>query len=209
MDVIDKIKKKARKHLDRNDNAHGYIHALRVENLAREIWKREGGDWLVISAACLMHDWFSYKGRVYHVSEPALGKIRKELAGFEFPKDKIEAVIEAIRHHEDYSGRKLSKECLILQDADRLDAIGAIGIARCFYTTALLGYPFGTPKDMHALEKKYHIGQITPAIQHFYTKLIHLKSSMNTPYAKKLAQERHDFMLEFLRRFKLEWNGKK
>ncbi|KHO47774.1 MAG: hypothetical protein QT00_C0002G0436 [archaeon GW2011_AR5] len=209
MTPLDKIKRKAKKELDRNDNAHGYRHALRVENLAREIWKREGGDWAVISAACLMHDWLSHKGRVYHVSEPALREIRKELTGFGFPEDKIEAVIEAIRHHEDYSGRKLSKECLILQDADRLDAIGAIGIARCFYTTALLGYPFGTPEEMRPLEKKYHIGQITPAIQHFYTKLVHLKKNMNTPYAKKLAQERHDFMLEFLRRFKMEWEGKK
>ena len=61
---------------------------------------------------------------------------------------------------------------------------------------------------MKKLREEYHIGQITSAIRHFYTKLLNLKDAMNTKYAKKLAQERHDFMLEFLRRLKSEWSGK-
>lgn len=210
-EILNKIESRAKEALARNDDAHGYEHVVRVNNLAREIWKREGGDWLVISAGCFMHDWLSHKGREYHVSEPALAIIKKELAGLGFPKEKIESVIDAIRHHENYDFKnkmKLSKECLILQDADRLEALGAIGVARCFYTTAKLGFPMGTPDDMHELEEKYHIGQITSAVQHHYTKLLHLKDRMNTNYAKQLAQERHNFMLEFLRRFKSEWAGK-
>lgn len=209
--ILEKIDARARNALVRNEDAHGYEHVVRVNNLAREIWKKEGGDWIVISAACFMHDWLSHKGRIYHISEPALSIIRKELVKTGFPKEKIELVADAIRHHEDYDPKnkaRFSKECLILQDADRLEALGAIGIARCFYTTAKLGFPMGTPNDMHELKEKYHIGLITSAVQHHYTKLLHLKDSMNTPYARKLALERHDFMLEFLRRFRLEWEGK-
>jgi uncharacterized protein len=104
--------------------------------------------------------------------------------------------------------KKLSRECMIVQDADRLDAIGAIGIARNFFSTALFGQPFGTLEDMSEFRGPYNAGRLNSAIQHFYTKLLRLRDSMNTEYAKKLAKERHEFMLEFLRRFKLEWNLK-
>ncbi len=115
-----------------------------------------------------------------------------------------------IRHHEDYdpaNKTRLGKECLILQDADRLDALGAIGIARCFYTSSRLGVQLGTPSDIHRTTKHYRIEHVTPAIQHFYEKLLQLKDGMNTAYAKELAQGRHDFMVEYLERFRREWRG--
>jgi uncharacterized protein len=206
------IKIKAKERLARNDDAHGYAHAKRVANLAEAIRKHEGGDPLILYAASYMHDWCSHSGREYHVSEPALAEIRNDLLGMKFPSEKLEPLIYVIRQHEDYDfGKKeksLSKECLIFQDADRLDALGAIGIARCFFTTSSLGYPLGTPDDMHELDEPHHIGQITPAIQHFYTKLLKLKGNMNTEYARQIAQGRHDVMVKFLRRFKLEWEGK-
>jgi uncharacterized protein len=209
--MIEKIQELARKGLAQNDDAHGYGHAERVANLAEEICKYEGGDQLVIITSCYLHDWCTHKGREYHVSNEAMIEIREVLKVAGFPDDKIESVIEAIRHHEDYDfrkkGAKLSKECQILQDADRLDALGAIGIGRCFYTSAKLNQPFGTLDGMNRLKEDYHIGQITSAITHFYTKLLNLKDSMNTEYARKLAQERHDFMVEFLDRLKSEWSG--
>lgn len=210
--MIEKVKKKAKLRLANNDDAHGYNHAERVANLAEEICKHEGGDQLVIATSCYMHDWCSYKGREYHVSDKAMEEIGADLEALNFPKDKIKSVIEAVFHHEDYGLRKkrekLSKECQILQDADRLDALGAIGIGRCFFVTAKLNEPFGTPDDMEKLEEDYHVGQITSAIRHFYTKLLNLKDSMNTKYARNLARGRHEFMIKFLRRFKMEWSGK-
>lgn len=212
--MIERIRTRARERLEqlaRSDDAHNYFHSERVANLAGAIREHEGGDALIISAASYMHDWCSCKGREYHVSEPALSEIRNELVALQFPRGKLEAVIDAVRHHEayDFHGKEqpLSQECLILQDADRLDAIGAIGIARCFYTSPLLGCLLGTPDDMHDLNERYSVGQLTPAIQHFYTKLLYLKDAMNTGYAKQIAQERHDFMVRFLERFKLEWYG--
>lgn len=210
--MIDAIMEKAKVRLAQNDDAHGYHHAERVFHLGEEIRTHEGGDPMVIAASSYMHDWCSFKGRTYHVSDGAMKEIRADLEAMNFPADKIGPVVEAIRHHEDYDFRKkrkrLSKECQILQDADRLDALGAIGIGRCFYTTATLNFPFGTPDEMERLDEDYHIGQITSAVQHFYTKLLHLKDAMNTEYAKSLAQRRHDFMIEFLNRLKLEWTGK-
>lgn len=189
--MIELIKEKARKRLAKNDDAHGYYHAERVTNLAEEICKHEGGDKEIIAISCYLHDWCSFKGREYHVSENALKEIKEFLDDLHISKDKVKQIIEVIRYHEDYDfrkkGAKLSKECQILQDADRLDALGAIGIGRCFYTTSSLNYPFGTPDDMKRLKEDYSISQITPAIQHFYTKLLNLKDAMNTEYAKKLA----------------------
>jgi uncharacterized protein len=209
--MIEKIKARARKGLAKNDDAHGYPHAQDVANLVNTIHRHEGGDILVLGASSYLHDWCIHGGREYHVSIPALYIIREELRWVEFPVNKIEAVIDVIRHHEDYDfhskNLSLSKECLILQDADRLDALGAKGIGRNFYTACSLGAPFGTPDDMHALAEPYHLGQVTSAIQHFYTKLLHLKDAMNTEFARGFAQERHDYMLEFLQRYKLECSG--
>jgi uncharacterized protein len=211
--MIEKIEAKARQRLAQNDAAHDYLHASRVANLEKRINEHENRDLLIILPASYMHDWCSYGGREYHTSEPAMLEIENALYALDFPKNKIAPVVDAIRHHEDYDfdseKQELSIECLILQDADRLDALGAIGIARCFYTTGSLGLPLGTPEDMHRLEEMYHNGQLTSAIQHFHTKLLNLKDNMNTAYAKQLAQERHAFMLEFLKRFRFEWNVKK
>jgi len=210
--MIEKILKQAKVRLAQNDDGHGYHHAERVANLAEKIREHEGGDQLVIAVSCYMHDWSSYKGREYHVSDEAMAEIRADLEALNFPKDKIELVVEVIHHHEDYDfrkkGAKLPKECQILQDADRLDSLGAIGIGRCFYATAKLNKPFGTPDEMERLEEDYYIGQITSAIRHFYTKLLNLKDSMNTRYARNLAQERYDFIVKFLERLKSEWSGK-
>ena len=140
--VIEAVKQKAFEHLSRNDNAHGFEHAQRVFNLATAIQRHGGGEPLVIGTSAYMHDWCAYKGRTYHVGPQAMTEIRTELVDLRFPVEKIEPVIEVIRHHEDYDFKKLrekpAKECQIIQDADRLDAIGAIGIARCFYTSASL-----------------------------------------------------------------------
>jgi len=207
--IIERIKILARKFLEENDDAHGYYHAERVLNLAREIHEHEGGDWLVIAASCYLHDWWTKVGRRYHVSEEAMEGTRGILVSVNFPADKVESVLHSIRHHEDYeSVEGLSKECLILKDADELDGLGAIGIARNYFSAAKMGQNFGTPADMVPLEEPYHVGQVTTPTQHFYTKLLGSKDRMRTAYGRELAEGRHAYMVEFLERFKQEWEGK-
>ncbi len=210
--VIEAVKSRARVKLEQSDDAHGYNHAERVANMAESIRAHEGGNQLIIAIACYTHDWFASKGRAYHISDEALREIRTNLETLKVPETTINPVIEVIRHHEDFDfgkrGTTLSKECQIVQDADRLDALGAIGIGRCFFTKAKLNQPFGTPEDMKRPKGDYDDKEVSSAIQHFYTKLLNLADNMNTDYARKLAKGRHDFMVEYLRRFGLEWAGK-
>ena len=108
----ERIKARAMERLAKNDDAHGFSHAERVAALAEEIRKHEGGDGLVVFAASYMHDSFCHGGRESHASEKALPGIKKELLALEFPADKAEAVLDAIRHHEDYDfhDKKTAKE---------------------------------------------------------------------------------------------------
>jgi len=208
--LIQGVRETAQVRLAQNDYAHQFDHAERVVALTDAIGPYEGGDPTILTVSGYVHDWCAKQGREQHVSEPAMNEIRRDLESLECPAWVINPVIDVVRHHEDYDfhGRlPLSKDCLILQDADRLDALGAIGIARCFYTSAVWGCPLGTLDDMHPPAEKYHIGQLTPALQHFYSKLLYLKDSMNTETARKMAEERHHFMENFLDRFKQEWRG--
>jgi len=139
--MIESIKEKAKIILAQNDDAHGYWHAERVANLSEQIRRHEGGDQLIIETASYMHDWCVHKGREYHISNKAMEEIRCVLYAANFPQDKGDSVIDAIKHHEDYNfngkWKRLSIEGQILQDADRLDALGAIGIGRvlfCIFT---------------------------------------------------------------------------
>lgn len=97
----------------------------------------------------------------------------------------------------------------IVQDADRLDALGAIGIARTMVFSGAKGRPVYDPEIAprdESLQKEYRDYSKGTAVNHFYEKLLKLKDLMNTPYGRKLAEERHDFMLGFLEQFYKEWN---
>ncbi len=215
--MIEQIREKAKIALKRNDGAHDYNHSYRVEQLASAIQMHEGGEIEVIIPACYVHDWGCYMGREEHVSTAALDEIRTELEDIGLSGERLENVLEAVRFHEEYdfSGKHLpvSKECMILQDADRLDALGAIGIARSFYVTGTLfgagneRCVLGTPEDMHKGDQEYNVGDLTPAVQHFYDKLLCLRDVMNTEHGRKIAEGRHQYMVEFLERFKREWKG--
>jgi len=169
--------------------SHGFDHVMRVYNLSVKIGVKENADINVLKIAALLHD----VGRVlYGEREHALksAKIAKELLSkMGLEKEFISRVVEAIKAHS-FSGkeRPVSIEAKVLSDADKLDAIGAIGIARCF---------------MYAGE---HKRSLEKSIEHFYEKLFLLKDLMYTKTAKEIAIQRHIFMEKYLQELKAELN---
>ncbi len=200
------------------DSCHDLYHLYRVSTLALNIQKKEGGDRLVIGAAAFLHDIHRVMqletGR-YTDPKSSLPKIKTLLDAVHFPQEKIPAVLHAVEFHEEYSFSKNGKtardiETCIVQDADNLDAMGAIGIGRTFGFSNQLQVPMWNP-DI-PLGRKYFdedLPKDPSTLHHFYSKLLRLKDTMNTPTARALAQKRHDYMQGFVREFLDEWRGKK
>lgn len=185
----------------------------RVWKISKEIAKKEGGDLFVIELAVLLHDiadWKFYGGNIKIGSEKAKSLLKKLRVD--------DKTIKHIRHIIDnisFKGAKVknrikTKEGKIVQDADRLDAIGAIGIARTFACGAYKGREIYNPDikpKLHKSFKEYKSSKST-SINHFYEKLLLLKNRLNTKTAKKIAQKRHEFLEGYLRQFFKEWEVK-
>lgn len=178
-----------------------------------KIAQKENADELVCGAAALLHDLnrvMEAKTGKYVSDKESLPEVEKVLHKTEFPEEKIPLVLEAIANKK---SRKFSVEGVkeqslnakILSDADQLEAIGAIGIARCFSYSEKNKRPFYIEgedlKDRIYVEKD----KSTSAIRHFYDKLLKLKDNMKTETGKKMAVERHKFLEEFLKHFFKEW----
>ena len=203
-----KLKNKVKVLLKKEYSGHDYWHAIRVCNISEYIGKKEKADLDVLRTAALIHDIYAGEDYATHV-EKAVKFANKILRKLGFPESKITDVISCVKNHEKYNwGKtsKISKEAKILQDADRLDAIGAIGIARTFTFGGWYGRPIYTPGEKYGIYSKFSkTGK--SSITHFYEKLLRLKGSMNTKTGKKLAEDRHKFMKIYLKRFFKEWEG--
>ena len=198
------------------DACHDIFHLYRVLNLALHISEKEGGDKQVIVASAFLHDLHrmmqSESGRFHHPRE-SLALARKLLAAVDFPKDKIPAVLYTIEHHEEYNFSRKAKKItdintLIVQDADNLDAMGAIGIGRTFAFSAMLGVPMWDPSKPFRRKYFSEDKKDVSTLHHFHSKLLKLKGSMNTKTARAMAKGRHEYMIGFVERFKQEWKGK-
>jgi uncharacterized protein len=193
-------------------SGHGFDHILRVLQNAMLISKSENADTNLVAAAALLHDIGDYK----------LNKERKEqyrkmipeiCEGLGYTNEFLEKVIFIVERVS-YKGAAVEDmempiEGKIVRDADRLDAIGAIGIARAFaYGGSHHRKLFNPEEDpeLHNDFEKYKNAN-SSTLNHFYEKLFLLKDRMETETAKKIAEDRHAFMEEFVRRFKEEWNG--
>ena len=193
-------------------SGHDWHHISRVRRLAKQIAAVEGGNQDVAELAALVHDIADWK---FHNGDDSVGPreaarlLREEGAA----PDVIEQVVDIVRTIS-FKGAGVvtamkTLEGLCVQDADRLDAIGAIGIARCFAYGGYAGrsmYDPDEPPVMHATEEAYKASK-GHSLNHFYEKLFLLKDRMNTATGRAMAEERHLYMEEFVRRFLKEWNG--
>ena len=181
---------------------HDYYHIDRVKKNAILINKKENANEFVIIITCLLHDVFDHKFYNGHNTiSQELENLLKELEVSNYiSKSNLKNILDScenIGYTSNKNGEKeLSHEGKIVQDADRLDAIGAIGIARTFAYGGKVGNLLYDPNN---IENK-------TTINHFYDKLLKLKDLMNTETGKKLAKKRHKYMEEFLNEFYKEWN---
>lgn len=213
-EIISRIKKYVRE-VCKNDSAgHDWWHIQRVYNNAILINKKEKSNEFVLTIIVLLHDLYDHK--FYNGNtEEKLEETLKQLQVYEFiQKNDIQNIIYSCANlgfNSNIANRKqLSHEGKIAQDADRLDAIGAIGIARTFAYGGRKGKLIYDPNNSELVdENEYNQKGSKNSISHFYDKLLKIKDLMNTDTAKEIAIERHEFLESFLKEFFEEWNGKK
>ncbi len=195
------------------EGGHDWFHIHRVFCNAQLITKGEDVDLFIVSLGALLHDISDAK---FYDGDESIGpkKARAFLESQEVSEKDIvhiENIIKYISFKSSLEGGKkfTSPELEVIQDADRLDAIGAIGIARCFNYGGFKNralYDPSIPPNLNMTKEEYK-KSTAPTINHFYEKLLLLKDQMNTVTGKRIAQERHAYMEGFLAQFYDEWNG--
>jgi len=205
MKVIDSLTNEVKKRLE-NDSAHDFQHTMRVYKNAQKICKKEKANEKLVLSAALLHDIVSYPKsdkRSKISSIESAKKSKKILEKLDFTKKEITIISDAIKDHS-FSQNKIPKtiEGKILQDSDRLDALGAIGIARVFATGGSLKRPFYNIDDPFC--KRRIPDDHTWTVDHFFAKLFKLESLMNTKSGKAEAKKRTRILKEFLNQLKQE-----
>ena len=205
MNVLDSIKNEIIKIMD-NDPAHDFDHIMRVYTNAKKIVKEEKVDEKLVLSAALLHDIVSYpksSNRSKFSSIDSAKKSKIILKKYGFSEKEITIVSDAIKDHS-FSQNKVPEtlEGKILQDADRLDALGAIGIARVFATSGSLNRSFYNIDDPFCTKR--NPDDDLWAVDHFFNKLLKLESLMNTRSGKIEAKKRTNVLQEFLKQLKDE-----
>lgn len=213
-DIIKKVENYVKSVSYGESTGHDWWHIKRVHDLALRINETENNNEFIIRMIALMHDLFDSKFSNGNIRENLIS-LMKELEIFELineiDRENIIFSIENLSFKGGFNNIQLSKEGQVVQDADRIDAIGAIGIARTFAYNGKKGNPIYDP-DVGIIELKNeeeYRNKKRHAINHFYEKLLKLKDIVNTKEAKKIAEARTIYMKEFLNEFYDEWNGKK
>ena len=205
MNVLDSIKNEIIKIMD-NDPAHDFDHIMRVYTNAKKIVKEEKADEKLVLSAALLHDIVSYPKSSTRSKFSSIDSAKKSkiiLKKYGFSEKEITIVSDAIKDHS-FSQNKVPEtlEGKILQDADRLDALGAIGIARVFATSGSLNRPFYNIDDPFCTKR--NPDDDLWAVDHFFNKLLKLESLMNTRSGKIEAKKRTNVLQEFLKQLKDE-----
>ena len=199
--------------LENAEGGHDWFHIERVYKNALLIAEGEACNLMIVRLSALLHDIADSK---FNDGDETVGPqmAREFLEAQNLDEVSLNQVILIIENISFKGGHVLkefsSKEFDIVQDADRLDAIGAIGIARAFNYGGFKNRPLYNPEivpNLHMSKEEYKNSE-APTINHFYEKLLLLKDKMHTKTAKKIAQDRHYFMEGFLSQFYAEWDGK-
>ena len=205
MSVINSISNDVKKIIE-NDSAHDFEHMMRVYKNAKKLCKQEKVNEKLVLCAVLLHDIVSYPKSDKRSKNSSIDSAKKAiiiLKRYGFTENEITIISDAIREHS-FSQKKTPKtiEGEILQDADRLDALGAIGIARVFATGGSLKRPFYNIDDPFC--KKRNVDDKTWTLDHFFQKLLKLEFLMNTKSGKIEAKKRTRILKEYLKQLKNE-----
>lgn len=214
-DLIEATKTFVRKELASAEGGHDWFHTLRVYNNSLLISKSEDVNELVVALGALLHDIADSK---FYNGDDTVGPTKARAFLFKENVDSlvIEHVVSIIKNISFSSNIEKSTafnsiELQVVQDADRLDALGAIGIARTFNYGGFKNraiYNPGIKPNLNMTKAEYK-ASTAPTINHFYEKLLLLKDTMNTKTGKRIAKKRHDYMVSFLEQFFEEVNGEK
>jgi uncharacterized protein len=212
MTLIDNTILFVKQQLENAEGGHDWFHIERVYKNALLIAEGEDCDLIVVKLGALLHDIADSK---FHGGDETVGpKTARTFLESQNVKEDIILHVIAIIENISFKGGNFekkfnSKELEIVQDADRLDAIGAIGIARTFNYGGFKNRPLYNPniQPNMSMNKEEYKNSESPTLNHFYEKLLLLKDKMNTETGKKIAQKRHNFMVTFLSQFYAEWDG--
>jgi len=222
-EIIEKTELFVRQTLSKDSTGHDWWHIHRVRNLAKRIARNEGADIFIVELAALLHDIGDYK--FFHGNEEAgVVKVGEWLSFLKISPTLINRIVDITSKisfmytlpdkgkgsDKRNSASTLNKELMAVTDADRLDAMGAIGIARAFTYGGFFNRPIYDPntKPSKFITKEEYKTTEAPSINHFYEKLLKLKDMMYTPLGRKMAKRRHRFLNLYLKQFFKEWKGK-
>lgn len=208
--IIERTKEYVYSELHNEGSGHDWYHIVRVTNLAKTIASKERADLYICELAALLHDIADEK--LNSSESEALQKVRHWINSVGVDRTTAQQVISIISTMSFKGGNQPEMTTLegkVVQDADRLDAIGAIGIARTFAYAGSKGDLIYDPalKPRETMTKEQYRNGKSTAINHFYEKLLKLKETMNTTYGKQLAEERHRIMERYLQDFFNEWEN--
>jgi len=211
-DILQKTAEYIQQEFSHDSSGHDWWHIYRVWKNAITICEHENADSFIVQLAALLHDLDDWKFNDSADETPL--RAQGWLDSLNLDRSVTDAVCNIIIHIS-YKGAGVqnkmdSLEGFIVQDADRLDAIGAIGIARAFAYGGYKNRPLydpDSPPQLHASFEEYKNSK-SATINHFYEKLLLLKDVLNTPTAKRIAEQRHEYMEQFLSQFMNEWEGK-
>lgn len=213
-ELINKTAAFVKQALSNAEGGHDWWHTQRVWQNAKHLGAEEKVDMLVVELGALLHDIADSK---FNDGDESIGPAKAVafLEQLKAPPEVIEQVEKIVAHISFKGGNHFqewtSPELKVLQDADRLDALGAIGIARAFSYGGFKGRVFYDPaiQPNMNMDKETYKSSTAPTLNHFYEKLLLLKDRMHTSTGKALAEERHRFMETFLEQFYKEWQGEK
>lgn len=200
VEVVQEVTRIVRSRMAKLGAGHGFDHVQRVLNTSRLLQNKCGGDLLVIELSALLHDIGDAK--FYEGEERSKEFAIEILLGLrvdQFVVDQVGKIVDNISFRKRDTAEVLSLEGQVVQDADRLDALGAIGIVRTIEFGAVFKQPFYLPGQVGSGKPQ------KTGVGHFHQKLFKLRALMNTEPAREMAKAREDFMRAFLRQFEVEW----